>query len=121
MPTRAKKPCKHPGCPNITSGKYCLIHLPLHKDDYPRRIKQNGIYASTPWKAFRIMYLRRHPMCSEEGCNEMATVIDHIVPVNRGGSFWDTENLRALCKRCHDKKTAKLDGGFGNIKEYTHD
>ena len=117
MPTRAKKPCKHPGCPNITSGKYCLVHLPLHKDDYPRRIKQSGVYASTRWRKYRRWYLNRNPLCSVVGCNNAATVVDHIISVNEGGSFWDKENHQPMCKSCHDKKTAKIDGGFGNIKQ----
>lgn len=35
-----------------------------------------------------------------------ATVVDHVVP-HRGEEllFWDRSNWRALCKRCHDKKT----------------
>ncbi|WP_289184903.1 HNH endonuclease [uncultured Parasutterella sp.] len=28
--------------------------------------------------------------------------------------FWDESNWQALCKHCHDVKTAKEDGGFGN-------
>ena len=28
--------------------------------------------------------------------------------------FWDEANHQALCKRCHDIKTATEDGGFGN-------
>jgi 5-methylcytosine-specific restriction protein A len=43
-----------------------------------------------------------------------ATVVDHIKP-HRGNqeSFWDSDNWRAMCKRCHDIKTVKEDGGFG--------
>lgn len=59
------------------------------------------------------MYLRRHPACME--CDTIAAVIDHIKPVNQGGSIWDENNLQAMCKSCHDKKTAKEDGGFGNV------
>jgi 5-methylcytosine-specific restriction protein A len=29
--------------------------------------------------------------------------------------FWDKRNHQALCKRCHDEKTASEDGGFGNV------
>ena len=28
--------------------------------------------------------------------------------------FWNASNWQALCKRCHDAKTAREDGGFGN-------
>ena len=41
-------------------------------------------------------------------------VVDHVIP-HRGDMklFWDPENHRAMAKRCHDRKTATEDGGFG--------
>ncbi|WP_456243258.1 HNH endonuclease [Thermacetogenium phaeum] len=27
--------------------------------------------------------------------------------------FWDESNWQALCKPCHDSKTAREDGGWG--------
>jgi 5-methylcytosine-specific restriction protein A len=41
-------------------------------------------------------------------------VTDHIVP-HRGDPalLWDPANLQALCARCHNRKTALEDGGFG--------
>ncbi|WP_239688677.1 hypothetical protein [Aquitalea magnusonii] len=33
--------------------------------------------------------------------------------------FWDTANWMPMAKRCHDKKTAAEDGGFGNRKRTT--
>jgi len=46
---------------------------------------------------------------------QAATVVDHIKP-HRGDKtlFWERSNWQALCKQCHDIKTAKEDGGFGN-------
>jgi 5-methylcytosine-specific restriction protein A len=36
--------------------------------------------------------------------------------------FWQVSNWEALCRMCHDVKTAKEDGGFGNpIKERDSD
>ena len=32
--------------------------------------------------------------------------VDHITAVSNGGDFWDTSNLRTLCRPCHRKKTA---------------
>ena len=32
MPKKALKPCKHPGCPNLTDGLYCAEHQSLHPD-----------------------------------------------------------------------------------------
>ena len=42
-----------------------------------------------------------------------ATIVDHVVP-HRGDPdlFWDEANWAALCKRCHDAKTAR-EGRWG--------
>ncbi len=42
---------------------------------------------------------------SDERCG--APQVDHIIPVSLGGSG-DIENLRTLCKRCHDEETSRL-------------
>lgn len=66
------------------------------------------------WQRLRIAYLARNPLC-ECGCGYAATVVDHRVPHNGDLALmyaWD--NLQALTKACHDRKTAARDGGFGN-------
>jgi 5-methylcytosine-specific restriction endonuclease McrA len=42
-------------------------------------------------------------------------IVDHIVP-HKGDQtlFWDRANWRPMAKACHDSKTAREDGGFGN-------
>lgn len=48
-----------------------------------------------------------------------ASVVDHIIP-HKGKQdplFRDPKNLRSLCKPCHDAKTCKFDGGFGNPRK----
>jgi len=44
-----------------------------------------------------------------------ATHVDHVL-AHRGdeGLRLDPNNLQALCHSCHSRKTASLDGGFGN-------
>ena len=34
--------------------------------------------------------------------------VDHIKAIVNGGDMWDEDNVQALCKKCHNKKT-KLD------------
>jgi 5-methylcytosine-specific restriction protein A len=51
----------------------------------------------------------------ECGCGYPATVVDHRQPHNGNDRLmyaWD--NLQAMTKQCHDRKTAAHDGGFGN-------
>ena len=60
--------------------------------------------------------LARHPLCVRvpgRRAHEPATIVDHIVP-HRGDQklFWDEANWAALCKPCHDAKTAR-EGRWG--------
>ena len=62
--------------------------------------KKNGL---------RAWVLRREPFCRTcwaRGLSVKATVVDHIRPMAQGGSYDEPENLQALCKECHDRKTA---------------
>lgn len=65
------------------------------------------------WRLIRAAFLKAHPVCD---CGAKATEADHAVPLREGGSnAWS--NLRPKCKPCHSRKTATLDGGFGNSKK----
>ena len=64
------------------------------------------------------LFLSAHPLCVEcerQGRVKASEVWDHIVP-HQGDEekYWDPLNHQALCRRCHSKKTARGDGGFGN-------
>jgi 5-methylcytosine-specific restriction enzyme A len=68
------------------------------------------------WRRARAAFLAQHPLCAtcqDQGCIEPSTTVDHIVP-HRGDQrlFWDEANWAALCKRCHDAKTA-CEGRWG--------
>ena len=72
------------------------------------------------WHRASKAYLARNPLCvrcMKRGEYTAATVTDHIKP-HKGDRdlFWNEANWQALCKRCHDKKTATEDGGFGKEK-----
>ena len=110
MPKRPMKPCKHPGCPKLTSGMYCEEHSRLHTAD---RASASVRGYDGRWKKARIRFLKAHPLCAEcrkQGRLVKATVVDHITP-HRGDAklFWDESNWQPLCKRCHDHKTMTED------------
>lgn len=72
------------------------------------------------WRKARTAFLKQHPLCECDECKRLgrvraATVVDHIKP-HKGDKklFWDRSNWQAMAKECHDRKTAKQDGGFGN-------
>ena len=58
------------------------------------------------WQKERQVFLAANPWCVE--CDHVATVVDHVLP-HRGdvGLFWDAGNWQAMCKACHDRKTAR--------------
>lgn len=70
------------------------------------------------WEQVRARFLA-HPgnrfcrRCAARGEQVLATDVDHIVSIRRGGSRLDWANLQPLCARCHGRKTVRQDGGFG--------
>ncbi len=66
-------------------------------------------YQTKEWKVFRKQYLMTYPLCklcSESDHVVVATVLDHITPINRGGAKWDYNNLQGLCTKHNAIKTA---------------
>ena len=112
MPYKPKVSCKHPGCGELVpSGqKYCDKHKEMHPEEV-RSASSRGY--GTRWQKVSREFLRVHPLCEEcmrHGKYVKATVVDHIVP-HRGDEalFWERNNWRSLCKRCHDRKTRRED------------
>lgn len=65
--------------------------------------------SSPIWRLIREQVLRRQPICAH--CRAApATDVDHV-----DGIAWNNSpgNLVGLCRPCHSRKTALLDGGFG--------
>jgi len=119
MPSKPKKPCRYPGCPNLTHNTYCEAHAKLLANRYEKSrpsASQRGY--DYRWRKYSKYFLQIHPLCVNFAeCHNVAVLVDHIKP-HKGNSvlFWDPENHQAMCKPCHDRKTASEDGGFGNTK-----
>ena len=121
MPYKPLKPCRYPGCGALTADSFCDRHKPKRAAD--DRATANSRGYNRRWRRARKMFLAEHPLCAEcekNGRLTAATVVDHIIPHKGDQSlFWDESNWQPLCKRCHDRKTVREDGGFGNkIKIY---
>ena len=98
MPKRPQKPCKHPGCPQLTDDRYCDQHAKLLIGDRVGAFERGY---SHRWQMARKQFLASHPLCVEcqrAGKLTPATVVDHIQP-HRGDQalFWDENNWQPLC------------------------
>jgi len=119
MPQAPRRPCAQPGCPALVGRgeRYCQAHQAAQRrayDDKRGSAASRGYGAR--WRRYRLMCLRRHPLCQAPGCTRPAECVDHIVPVSGADDpgFWIVSNHQGLCLRCHSAKTAAEDGGFGN-------
>ena len=107
MPSKPKRPCPYPGCPNLTDGQYCEKHSRTARrqyDKYERAAGVNKTYGRA-WSRIRARYAAAHPlceMCLKEDRLTPVEEVHHILPVSRGGTH-DERNLMSLCKSCHNK------------------
>jgi 5-methylcytosine-specific restriction enzyme A len=113
-------PCGHPGCPALVDSAHrrCERHRAQKRKEADR---QRGSAArrgyNARWRAARKRFLADHPLCAE--CQRQrrvtaAVIVDHIIPHKHDPDlFWDRSNWQALCKLCHDRKTATTDGRWG--------
>ena len=122
MPRKPKRPCRYPGCPNLSDGVYCEVHRAL----FARENAASRGYGSQ-WRTARARFLRSHPLCAEcmkQGKLTPATVVDHIIPhklkeaLRSGDSqaiakaqklFWSRKNWQGLCKQHHDSTKQRME------------
>lgn len=99
MPIRL---CLHPHCP----------HPATHRGRCPTHSRANNrathhyrhIYNSKRWAIVRRHILFSQPLCE---CGDIATDVDHMVPLDDGGDPYNPTNLQALCHPCHSRKTSR--------------
>lgn len=84
--------------------------LPKRKPFEGYRHHNTEFYQSTAWRKLRAVKLEQEAMCEEclkVGRLTPAQMVDHIVPINKGGAGLDMDNLQSLCNTCHARKSAK--------------
>lgn len=79
---------------------------------FHRHNNNDAFYNSWPWRKARKRQLIKEPlcrMCKQKDLITPANMVDHIVPINQGGSKLDASNLQSLCDyrglSCHEKKS----------------
>ena len=119
MPSRLKRPCRHPMCPELVDDKsgYCDKHRGLAAKRYDEQrgnFRERG-YTSA-WDKLRKWYLQRNPLCVdclEQGRVTPGKLVHHIIPKADGGSDAE-DNLMALCHSCHNIRHDRFGGKRGN-------
>ena len=113
MPQRSFRECNYINCHNLTKETYCPEHTRARYDKEVDK-KRGSAYQrgyGKKWQRERKLFLVNNPLCigcKSKGIVTASKVVDHIVP-HRGDDklFWNRRNWQALCKPCHDRKTAK--------------
>ena len=98
---RARRICAHPGCRELTEGKWCPEHQPAPRQRRPDKrpgSRERGYDGKH--EAARESYLALHPLC--ERCGKAATVLHHRKPISEGGARLNSRNFEALCRDCHE-------------------
>lgn len=122
MPYKPRKPCRHPGCPELTNEVFCEKHKKESNRIYNqyKRDELSRIFYRTPrWIETRKRKLQITPFCEEcrkGGTITIGKIVDHIIPIKQGGEPYDLNNLQTLCWSCHSRKSIQEGSRFGNVQ-----
>jgi 5-methylcytosine-specific restriction enzyme A len=91
------------------------IGTPISRPWQPKGKQWTGLkrefkYNSVAWRNLSRSFRQEHPLCVEcerHGLTVMATVTDHITPINKGGDPWSWDNLQGLCTHHNATKTGR--------------
>lgn len=102
------RPCKHPGCPVLTSDTWCPAHRP--KQRRAESADWHSWYTDPRygWAARRREQLVREPWCREclkRGQRVRAEDVDHVIPHRGNLDLFLHGELQSLCHSCHSRKT----------------
>lgn len=86
-------------CGRPSDGPRC----PAHRRNETERSTRRGTSGYARQKTSAQILERDLHMCQR--CGGRATVVDHVIPLARGGPDID-RNKQSLCQGCHDRKTA---------------
>lgn len=116
MPKSPKKPCRYPGCPNLSYNSYCDKHKKLIASKYEMygRNKTTKKLYGYSWSKIRSRYVKSHPyceLCFKKGILVPVDEVHHKIPLAEGGTHVDS-NLISLCKTCH----ARIHGENGDYR-----
>lgn len=117
-----KKYCSHSGCKRLIdlNKRYCDKHKPKQQHTSKTSVFANEIHSSNRWRKTSQLYREANPICEQclkaskegdqsrkntAGMINLATSVDHIVPLFAGGEPYDWNNLQSLCDYHHALKS----------------
>lgn len=120
----AKKYCSHSGCKRLIdlNKRYCDKHKPKQQHTSKTSDYANKIHSSSRWRKTSRLYREANPICEQclkaskragkglddtAGMINLATSVDHIVPLFAGGEPYDWNNLMSLCDYHHSIKSQR--------------
>jgi len=79
----------------------------------PEDLKLRAIRTGSRWRKVRNLYIQQHPLCEdpfnyhkENNETTLAQEVHHVTPARIDTEqFYSFDNLQALCKRCHARRT----------------
>lgn len=119
---KAKRFCQHPGCSNLTEGKFCEEHradelMSAKQRDIRRGTAQERGYTKR-WSRYSKAFLARpeNQFCVlhiDSQCAGIAQCVDHIDPPDGPDDprFWDRSNHQPACIHCNSVKGHKKQRG----------
>jgi 5-methylcytosine-specific restriction protein A len=113
--------CAEPNCgkPTLRGLRFCEAHKTVNYTTRPRQRQPWHRWYDEAWyRRSRLSFFANpaNVICATPDCNRPATDLDHKIP-HKGNRrlFEDVRNWQGLCASCHSEKTAREDGGFGNV------
>ena len=83
----------------------------IPEKDKSRWTKSDGgaFYDSTQWRKIRRLVIADEPICiycKADGIIQESQVVDHVIPIELGGSQTDRNNLQGICTSHHNSKSS---------------
>jgi 5-methylcytosine-specific restriction endonuclease McrA len=113
MPSRPPSRCTSCGTRRDARGACPTCRPASQRKATQTRADWHWVYDDKRWPTLRDQVLSEEALC-RAGCGRPPGVVDHIRP-HRGDETlaFDRANLQAMCKPCHDSKTAHETGFAG--------
>lgn len=115
MPHSPSRPCRKPGCHNLTRNRngFCDVHQNYDKKKYDkRRLSAQERGYDYKWRKDRNAYTREHPYCERCYANGIIKPMYCVHHKDRNPRNNEWENFESLCRNCHDIE--HKDEKFGN-------